>query len=202
MKIFRIPSPIFFANIDFFKRKLVEAVSTTSFANLLGMKTNTKSFYQETSVYLIDKLFPPCLNNFTHTNLLSYQVGFNPLRVLRKRNKALRTIRKLLKKGDLQWTTVRQAMTLSLSLPSVWIAQPKWPPGNWRKSHVSEAKGLFEDEVVYCSLCHHRRASWTHPSDPSMRRRTTATWRNWTCPLTSRTFPFRLIGTLSFPPTS
>uniref|UniRef100_A0A665UD42 Chloride anion exchanger-like n=1 Tax=Echeneis naucrates TaxID=173247 RepID=A0A665UD42_ECHNA len=34
------------------------------------------------------------------------QVGFNPLRILRKRNKALRTIRKLLKKGDLQWTSV------------------------------------------------------------------------------------------------
>lgn len=34
------------------------------------------------------------------------QVGFNPLRVLRKRNKALRMIRKLLKKGDLQWTSV------------------------------------------------------------------------------------------------
>ncbi|XP_026182794.1 chloride anion exchanger-like [Mastacembelus armatus] len=57
VKIFRIPSPIFFANIDFFKSKLVEAV------------------------------------------------GFNPLRVLRKRNKALRTIRKLLKKGDLQWAS-------------------------------------------------------------------------------------------------
>uniref|UniRef100_A0A669CQ07 Solute carrier family 26 member 3, tandem duplicate 2 n=1 Tax=Oreochromis niloticus TaxID=8128 RepID=A0A669CQ07_ORENI len=33
-------------------------------------------------------------------------VGFNPLRVLRKRNKALRMIRKLLKKGKLQWTSV------------------------------------------------------------------------------------------------
>ncbi|XP_041636765.1 chloride anion exchanger-like [Cheilinus undulatus] len=55
--IFRIPSPIFFANIEFFKSKLIEAV------------------------------------------------GFNPLRVLRKRNKALRKIRKLLQKGDLQWTT-------------------------------------------------------------------------------------------------
>ncbi|KAF3859634.1 hypothetical protein F7725_022033 [Dissostichus mawsoni] len=32
-------------------------------------------------------------------------VGFNPLRVLRKRNKAVRMIRKLLKKGDLQWTS-------------------------------------------------------------------------------------------------
>uniref|UniRef100_A0AAQ4RFI8 STAS domain-containing protein n=1 Tax=Gasterosteus aculeatus aculeatus TaxID=481459 RepID=A0AAQ4RFI8_GASAC len=52
VKIFRIPSPIFFANIEFFRSKLVE-------------------------------------------------VGFNPLRVLRKRNKALRRIRKLLKKGDL-----------------------------------------------------------------------------------------------------
>ncbi|XP_041820353.1 solute carrier family 26 member 3 [Chelmon rostratus] len=48
VKIFRIPSPIFFANIEFFKDKLVEAV------------------------------------------------GFNPLRVLRKRNKALRKIKKLL----------------------------------------------------------------------------------------------------------
>uniref|UniRef100_A0A8C7DSU4 Solute carrier family 26 member 3 n=1 Tax=Oncorhynchus kisutch TaxID=8019 RepID=A0A8C7DSU4_ONCKI len=55
VKIFRIPSPIFFANIDFFRGKLV---------------------------------------------------GFNPLRVLRKRNKALRTIRKLLKKGELQMTSV------------------------------------------------------------------------------------------------
>uniref|UniRef100_A0A6Q2ZBA4 STAS domain-containing protein n=1 Tax=Esox lucius TaxID=8010 RepID=A0A6Q2ZBA4_ESOLU len=51
VKIFRIPSPIFFANIDFFRGKLV---------------------------------------------------GFNPLRVLRKRNKAMRTIRKLLEKGELQ----------------------------------------------------------------------------------------------------
>ncbi|XP_061662446.1 chloride anion exchanger-like [Syngnathoides biaculeatus] len=56
VKIFRIPSPIFFANIDFFRSKLVEAV------------------------------------------------GFNPLRILRKRNKALRLIRKLLKKGYVQWT--------------------------------------------------------------------------------------------------
>uniref|UniRef100_A0A8C4ILJ1 STAS domain-containing protein n=1 Tax=Dicentrarchus labrax TaxID=13489 RepID=A0A8C4ILJ1_DICLA len=52
IKIFRIPSPIFFANIEFFKDKLVEAV------------------------------------------------GFNPLRVLRKRNKALRKIKKLLKKSN------------------------------------------------------------------------------------------------------
>ncbi|XP_072233157.1 chloride anion exchanger-like isoform X2 [Leuresthes tenuis] len=57
VKIFRIPSPIFFANIEFFRKKLVEAL------------------------------------------------GFNPLRVLKKRNKALRNIKKLLKKGDLQWTS-------------------------------------------------------------------------------------------------
>ncbi|XP_061815030.1 chloride anion exchanger-like [Nerophis lumbriciformis] len=57
VKIFRIPSPIFFANIEFFRSKLVEAV------------------------------------------------GFNPLRVLRKRNKALRMIRKHVKKGYLQWTS-------------------------------------------------------------------------------------------------
>ncbi|XP_062374234.1 chloride anion exchanger-like [Sardina pilchardus] len=56
VKIFRIPSPIFFANIEFFRGKLVEAV------------------------------------------------GFNPLRILRKRNKALRTIKKLLKKGELKVT--------------------------------------------------------------------------------------------------
>ncbi|KAJ8381632.1 hypothetical protein SKAU_G00024100 [Synaphobranchus kaupii] len=56
VKIFRIPSPIFFANIEFFRGKLVESV------------------------------------------------GFNPLRVLRKRNKALRKIKKLLKNGELLMT--------------------------------------------------------------------------------------------------
>ncbi|KAK7922623.1 hypothetical protein WMY93_009525 [Mugilogobius chulae] len=56
VKIFRIPSPLFFANIDFFRNKLVEAL------------------------------------------------GFNPLRVLRKRNKALRMIRRLLKRGELHCT--------------------------------------------------------------------------------------------------
>ncbi|XP_067111103.1 chloride anion exchanger-like [Osmerus mordax] len=53
VKIFRMPSPIFFANIEFFTGKLVEAV------------------------------------------------GFNPLKVLRKRNKALRKIRKQLRGGEL-----------------------------------------------------------------------------------------------------
>nr|XP_028603001.1 chloride anion exchanger [Podarcis muralis] len=56
VKIFRCPSPIFFANIEFFKDKLIAAV------------------------------------------------GFKPLRVLRKRNKALRKIRRMLKKGELQVT--------------------------------------------------------------------------------------------------
>ncbi|XP_067346362.1 chloride anion exchanger-like [Channa argus] len=52
VKILRMPSPIFFANIEFFKDKLVEAV------------------------------------------------GFNPLRVLRKRNKALRKLKKMLQDKD------------------------------------------------------------------------------------------------------
>ncbi|XP_077328503.1 chloride anion exchanger-like [Lithobates pipiens] len=56
IKIFRCPSPIFFANIDFFRDKLTAAA------------------------------------------------GFNPLRVLRKRNKALRKIMKLLDKGELHTT--------------------------------------------------------------------------------------------------
>ncbi|KAL0617860.1 Chloride anion exchanger [Plecturocebus cupreus] len=56
VKIFRCPSPIYFANIRFFRQKLIDAV------------------------------------------------GFNPLRILRKRNKALRKIRKLQKQGLLQVT--------------------------------------------------------------------------------------------------
>ncbi|XP_078536378.1 chloride anion exchanger-like [Lissotriton helveticus] len=56
LKIFRCPSPIFFANIDFFRSKLRSSV------------------------------------------------GFDPVRILRKRNKALRKIRKLLKKGELRMT--------------------------------------------------------------------------------------------------
>uniref|UniRef100_A0A8C8B618 Solute carrier family 26 member 3 n=1 Tax=Otus sunia TaxID=257818 RepID=A0A8C8B618_9STRI len=55
VKIFRCSSPIFFANIEFFREKLIT-------------------------------------------------VGFSPLRVLRKRNKALRKIKKMLKKGELQVT--------------------------------------------------------------------------------------------------
>ncbi|XP_068162939.1 chloride anion exchanger-like isoform X2 [Antennarius striatus] len=58
VKIFRIPSPIFFANVDFFKDKLTAAV------------------------------------------------GFNPLRVLRKRNKALKKIKKLCQGEHLDFTEV------------------------------------------------------------------------------------------------
>uniref|UniRef100_A0AAR2KRW2 STAS domain-containing protein n=1 Tax=Pygocentrus nattereri TaxID=42514 RepID=A0AAR2KRW2_PYGNA len=57
VKIFKIPAPIFFANIEFFRGKLVDAV------------------------------------------------GFNPLRILRKRNKALRKMKKLIKKGELTVTS-------------------------------------------------------------------------------------------------
>uniref|UniRef100_A0A4W4DSQ0 STAS domain-containing protein n=1 Tax=Electrophorus electricus TaxID=8005 RepID=A0A4W4DSQ0_ELEEL len=58
VKIFRIPSPIFFANIEFFRDKLIQAV------------------------------------------------GFSPLRVLRKRNKALRKIKKMIKNGELQMSSL------------------------------------------------------------------------------------------------
>ncbi|KAB1276249.1 Chloride anion exchanger [Camelus dromedarius] len=68
VKIFRCPSPIYFANIGFFKQKLIDAVR-------LG-------------------------------------VGFSPLRVLRKRNKALKKIRKLQKKGLLQVTSKGFVSTL------------------------------------------------------------------------------------------
>ncbi|XP_006882692.1 PREDICTED: chloride anion exchanger [Elephantulus edwardii] len=56
VKIFRCPSPLYFANIGFFKQKLISAI------------------------------------------------GFNPLRILRKRNKALKKIRRLLKKKQIQVT--------------------------------------------------------------------------------------------------
>ncbi|XP_075064922.1 chloride anion exchanger-like [Mixophyes fleayi] len=57
LKVFRCPSPVFFANSEFFKEKLIAAA------------------------------------------------GFNPLWVLRKRNKALRKIKKLVKKGELHVTS-------------------------------------------------------------------------------------------------
>uniref|UniRef100_A0A8C3DZG4 Solute carrier family 26 member 3 n=1 Tax=Corvus moneduloides TaxID=1196302 RepID=A0A8C3DZG4_CORMO len=69
VKIFRCSSPIFFANIEFFREKLITAV------------------------------------------------GFNPLRVLRKRNKALRKIRKMLKKGELRVTpTLKEFVRLNIDV--------------------------------------------------------------------------------------
>uniref|UniRef100_A0A8B9VRK2 Solute carrier family 26 member 3 n=1 Tax=Anas zonorhyncha TaxID=75864 RepID=A0A8B9VRK2_9AVES len=69
VKIFRCSSPIFFANIEFFKEKLITAV------------------------------------------------GFNPLRILRKRNKALRKIRKMLKKGELQVTpTLKEFIRIDIDI--------------------------------------------------------------------------------------
>ncbi|KAA0721049.1 Chloride anion exchanger [Triplophysa tibetana] len=68
VKIFRIPSPIFFANIDFFRDKLNDAV------------------------------------------------GFNPLRILRKRNKAVRKIKKLIKKGELILTPKGLQATCSMPI--------------------------------------------------------------------------------------
>uniref|UniRef100_A0A3Q3NM99 Chloride anion exchanger-like n=1 Tax=Mastacembelus armatus TaxID=205130 RepID=A0A3Q3NM99_9TELE len=69
VKIFRIPSPIFFANIQFFRDKLIEAV------------------------------------------------GFSPLRVLRKRNNALRKIKKLLQEKD-DHTSESYKNTEELDLPT------------------------------------------------------------------------------------
>lgn len=68
VKIFRIPSPIFFANIDFFRDKLKDAV------------------------------------------------GFNPLRILRKRNKAVKKMKKLLKKGELTLTSNGLQATCSMPI--------------------------------------------------------------------------------------
>lgn len=54
--------------------------------------------------------------------VLFLQVGFNPLRVLRKRNKALRKIRKMLKKGELQVTPVCKATPPKrVKQPAPWL---------------------------------------------------------------------------------
>uniref|UniRef100_A0A8C7PGX9 STAS domain-containing protein n=1 Tax=Oncorhynchus mykiss TaxID=8022 RepID=A0A8C7PGX9_ONCMY len=61
-----------------------------------------------------DSYFHVCNCQFGfNLTLMCFQVGFNPLRVLRKRNKALRTIRKLLKKGELQMTSKGLLLTSS-----------------------------------------------------------------------------------------
>ncbi|KAG8439909.1 hypothetical protein GDO86_005902 [Hymenochirus boettgeri] len=65
VKIFRCPAPLFFANAEFFRDKLVAAAE------------------------------------------------FNPLWVLRKRNKALRKIKKLLNKGELQVTSTKGLVPVS-----------------------------------------------------------------------------------------
>ncbi|TRY97499.1 hypothetical protein DNTS_013754, partial [Danionella cerebrum] len=81
VKVFKIPSPIFFANIDFFRDKLKDAV------------------------------------------------GFNPLRILRKRNKAMRKIKKILEDLDqpvdysdlpiqINWSA---EIPLNLGVPPVYI---------------------------------------------------------------------------------
>uniref|UniRef100_A0A674NAS4 Solute carrier family 26 member 3 n=1 Tax=Takifugu rubripes TaxID=31033 RepID=A0A674NAS4_TAKRU len=71
VKIFKIPSPLFFANIEFFKEKLREAV------------------------------------------------GFNPLKILKKRNKALRKVRNLAKKSNYDITEVR-CYTTRLPSNGLW----------------------------------------------------------------------------------
>uniref|UniRef100_A0A672UGA9 Solute carrier family 26 member 3 n=1 Tax=Strigops habroptila TaxID=2489341 RepID=A0A672UGA9_STRHB len=69
VKIFRCSSPIFFANSEFFREKLITAV------------------------------------------------GFNPQRILRKRNKALRKVRKMLKKGELQVTpTLKEFVRINIDI--------------------------------------------------------------------------------------
>ncbi|XP_060699275.1 chloride anion exchanger-like [Hemiscyllium ocellatum] len=70
VKIFRCPSPIFFANVDFLRSKLIEAI------------------------------------------------GFNPLRILRKRNKALKKIKKMLRKGELVITSKGYVQTADRSQES------------------------------------------------------------------------------------
>ncbi|XP_005148504.2 chloride anion exchanger [Melopsittacus undulatus] len=70
VKIFKCASPIFFANADFFREKLITAV------------------------------------------------GFNPQRILRKRNKALRKVRKMLKNGELRVTPKGLICTANHTLES------------------------------------------------------------------------------------
>uniref|UniRef100_A0A8D2LZ27 Solute carrier family 26 member 3 n=1 Tax=Varanus komodoensis TaxID=61221 RepID=A0A8D2LZ27_VARKO len=92
VKIFRCPSPIFFANVEFFKDKLTAAV------------------------------------------------GFKPLRVLRKRNKALRKIRRMLKKGQLQVTpTLKEFVRIDVDVYIVGAYD-----GLLDKLKISE---FFDDEI-------------------------------------------------------
>ncbi|KAG8508488.1 Chloride anion exchanger [Galemys pyrenaicus] len=96
VKIFRCPTPIYFANINFFKQKLTDAVRY-----LPDVPQSVRPIHLELlelcsiSVRIFRTLV---------TQQCVFQVGFSPLRVLRKRNKALKKIRKLQKKGLLQVT--------------------------------------------------------------------------------------------------
>uniref|UniRef100_A0A3B4ZZC7 Chloride anion exchanger-like n=1 Tax=Stegastes partitus TaxID=144197 RepID=A0A3B4ZZC7_9TELE len=62
------------------------------------------------------------INKHEHNTTMLFQVGFNPLRVLRKRNKALRKIKKLLMKRDHGITEVKQCNTVETTTPSVFTA--------------------------------------------------------------------------------
>uniref|UniRef100_A0A3B4A1Q0 STAS domain-containing protein n=1 Tax=Periophthalmus magnuspinnatus TaxID=409849 RepID=A0A3B4A1Q0_9GOBI len=86
VKIFRIPSPIFFANVEFFRNKLIEAV------------------------------------------------GFNPLRVLKKRNKALRKIKKMLQQNNYHITEVKSEF-------HIWNSDPEYH-SNQRANLEAEAMDL------------------------------------------------------------
>lgn len=88
VKIFKIPSPLFFANIEFFKEKLREAVRK---ARIISQLCCTLAFSL----------------NEANSNAWLFQVGFNPLKILKKRNKALRKVKNLAKKSNYDITEVR-----------------------------------------------------------------------------------------------
>lgn len=98
VKIFRIPSPIFFANIEFFKDKLVEAVCMTRVLSSASV------------------CFSLGVSEYKHAAHSVLQVGFKPMRVLRKRNKALRKIKKLFETMDNGITEVRTQISADASL--------------------------------------------------------------------------------------
>ncbi|MCI4389102.1 hypothetical protein PGIGA_G00094040 [Pangasianodon gigas] len=146
VKIFRIPSPIFFANIEFFRDKLVQAVTwvaTCAAAIILNLPLGLAvGLGVELLTVVFRTQFPRCsvLANIRGTDIyrdrkdyisiyepggvkifripspiffanieffrdkLVQAVGFNPLRVLKKRNKAVRQIRKMIKNGELHIT--------------------------------------------------------------------------------------------------
>lgn len=103
VKIFKIPSPLFFANIEFFKEKLREAVRK---ARIISQLCCTWAFSL----------------NKANSNAWLFQVGFNPLKILKKRNKALRKVKNLAKKSNFDITEVRCYTT---RLPSV-LGLHKW----------------------------------------------------------------------------